>query len=177
MTRARDYLAGQRRARHLSPHQLAAAVGYTNLAKGANRILAMEREGAAVGPLLDKVIRVLEVDREYVRALVADDRRVFEDAWQQWVDERVEPQLRFRPIAAVWCGAPLPTELSRDEAVQFATRAAVGRGFTYVLVWSRKEEIWCYPNGATFVKIMNPGEAAGPFSRLRGRGQRGFILG
>jgi hypothetical protein len=45
------------------------------------------------------------------------------------------------------------------------------------LVWSRKEEIWRYPEGTTFVKTMDVGEAAGPFTRLRGRGNRGFIFG
>ena len=44
-------------------------------------------------------------------------------------------------------------------------------------VWSRKEEVWCYSEGATFVKTMDVGEAAGPFTRLRGRGNRGFIVG
>ena len=39
-TRTGAYLAEQRRIQHLSPQRLAALLGYTNLAKGANRILA-----------------------------------------------------------------------------------------------------------------------------------------
>ena len=177
MTLAGDYLAAQRRSKRLSPQQLAAAVGYTNLAKGANRILALERDAAAAGPLLDNVIAVLGLDPEHVRALADDDRCLFADAWQGWVDEPAEPELRFRPIAALWCRAPLPGGVSREEAVQFSSGAAVTRGFTYVLVWSRKEEIWCYPNGTTFVKMMKAGEVAGPCSRWRGRARRGFVVG
>ena len=43
-TRTGAYLAEQRRTQHLSPQRLAAALGYTNLAKGARRILALERD-------------------------------------------------------------------------------------------------------------------------------------
>lgn len=48
---------------------------------------------------------------------------------------------------------------------------------THLGDWSRNEEVWCYPNGHTFVKMMEGGEVAGPCSRLGGRGQRGFVLG
>jgi hypothetical protein len=118
-TRTPAYLAEQRRTQHFSPQRLAAALGYINLAKGARRILALERDGNAVDGLLDNIIIVLGLD-DHVHALVAEDRRLFEEAWQRWVDE---------------------------------------------------------PEGATFVKTMNVGEAAGPFTRLRGHGNRGFIFG
>src|SRR5439155_16781385 len=62
------YVAEQRRARHLNPQQLAAAIGYKNLAKGANRILALEQSGETAGDLLDKLVAVLGLDREHVYA-------------------------------------------------------------------------------------------------------------
>jgi hypothetical protein len=53
----------------------------------------------------------------------------------------------------------------------------VDRKRTHVLVWSRKEEVWCYPDGATRVDMMNVGEVAGPFTRLWQRGgNREFIF-
>lgn len=176
-TRTGAYLAAQRRTKHLSPQALAAAVGYTNLAKGANRILALEREGDAVDGLLDKIINVLELDHEHVHALVAEDIRLFEEAWERWVAEPVEPQLRRRMIPAVWGLAQIPKGLSRDEAIEFASARAVEKKSTYVLVWSRREEIWCYPEGGTLVQTMKVGEVAGPFTRIRGRRSRGFIFG
>jgi hypothetical protein len=176
-TRTGAYLAEQRRTKHLSPQRLAAAVGYSNLAKGANRILALERDGNAVDGLLDNIINVLGLDHDHVRRLIAEDRRLFEEAWQRWVDEPVEPELRRRLIPAIWGRAPMPKGLSREGAVEFAKAQAVETRLTYVLVWSRKEEIWCYPEGGTLVRTMNVGEAAGPFTRLRGRGHRGFIFG
>src|SRR6202166_1592277 len=154
-TRTGAYLAEQRRMKHLSPQRLAAAVGYTNLAKGANRILGLERDGRAVDGLLDKIINVLGLDHDHVHALVAEDRRLFEEAWQQWVAEPVEPELRRRLIPAIWGRAQMPKGLSREGAVEFARTQAIESRLTYVLVWSRKEEIWCYPEGATLVKTMN----------------------
>jgi|SRR6202158_4940278 len=176
-TRTGAYLAEQRRTKHLSPQRLAAALGYTNLAKGANRILALERDGNAVDGLLDNIINVLGLDHDQVHALVAEDRRLFEEAWQHWVDEPVVPELRRRLMPAIWGRAQMPMGLSREEAVEFAKTRAVEARMTYVLVWSRKEEIWCYPEGTTRVAPMRVGEAAGPFTRLRGRGNRSFIFG
>ena len=118
-TRTGAYLAEQRRTKHLSPQRLAAAVGYTNLAKGANRILALERDGRAVDGLLDKIINVLGLDHDHVYALVAEDRRLFEEAWQHWVAEPVEPELRRRLIPAIWGRAQMPKDRSRDEAGEF----------------------------------------------------------
>lgn len=57
-------------------------------------------------------------------------------------------------MPAIWGGESLPEHLSRDEAIAFASRRAVERHFTYVLMWSRKEEIWCYPEGNTRVVTM-----------------------
>ena len=70
-TRTGTYLAEQRRAQHLNTHQLAAALGYTNLVKGARRILGLERDGEAVDGLLDNIIKVLGLDPDHVHALVA----------------------------------------------------------------------------------------------------------
>ena len=176
-TRTGAYLAEQRRTQHLSPQRLAAALGYTNLAKGARRILALERDGNAVDGLLDNIINVLGLEHDHVHALVAEDRRLFEEAWQHWAGEPVEPELRRRLMAAIWGRAQMPKGLSREEAVAFAKTRAVKSRLTYMLVRSPKEEIWCYPDGSSGVVTMKVGEAAGPFTRLRGRGNRGCIFG
>jgi hypothetical protein len=177
LTRTGSYLAAQRRLRHLNSQELAAAIGYTNVVKGARRILALERDGVTAPGLLDKIISVLALDPEHVHALVADDLREFQDAWDRWADEPIEPELRRRLIPAVWGRVQMPKGLSRAEAVEFAKTRAVAEGFTFVLIWSRREEIWCYPSGRTLERVMNVGDVAGPFSKLRGRGERRFVLG
>jgi transcriptional regulator with XRE-family HTH domain len=171
------YLAERRHAKGLTRGQLAAALGYTNIAKGANRIVHLERDGKAVAGLLDKIVDVLALDRHHVQKLLDEDRRRVMDEWERWASEAVEPQLRRRLMPAVWGGAQMPKDLSRTEAVEFARTRAVEERLTYVLIWSRWEEIWCYPAGTTLVRTMDVGEAAGPCTRLRGRGNRGFTFG
>ena len=176
LTRTGAYLTEQRRAKRLTRGQLAAAIGYTNIAKGARRLQALEREGRTVEGLLENVVRVLGLDPEHVKQLVNEDSRRFRAEWEAWCNEPVEPVLRFRPFAGLWCGESLPKGLSRSEAIAYARSRAVER-ITYVLVWNRREEVWCYPSGETYERLMNVGEVAGPFTWLRGHRNRGFIFG
>ena len=177
LTRTGAYLCEQRLAHRLTRGQLAAALGYTNIAKGANRIVHLERDGMAIDGLLDKVVHVLGLDQQHVQELFHEDRRRFEEDWQRWASEPIEPQLRFRPFAGLWCGESLPKNFSKDEAVEFARTRATERRLIYILIWSRQEDIWCYPDGTTRARIIEVGEVAGPDTTLRGRGNRGFIFG
>jgi hypothetical protein len=171
------YLTAQRRARNLSPQQLAAAVAYRNLAKGGNRILALERGDRTDHNLLAKVAAALRLDPAHVDALAQADRRARDEAWHAWSAEPVEPELRVRVIPAIWCRVPLADGLSRKEAEMFARTRAVQHGLVHVLAWSRREEVWCYEDGRTLTRTVGVGEMAGPVTWLRGRGARGFVFG
>lgn len=177
LTRTGSYLAEQRRTQRLNSHELAAKLGYVNVVKGARRVLALERDGVTVPGLLGKIIAVLGLDADHIHALAAGDRREFQDAWNQWADEPVEPELRRRLIPAVWARVQLPKGLSREEVAELAKARAVEEQRTFVLIPSRREEMWFYETGQILVRPMKPGESPGPFSRLRGRGERGFVFG
>jgi hypothetical protein len=162
MHRTGRYLAERRQARGFTRARLAAAVGYRNIGKGARRIVALERENAAVDDLVGRVVRALDLDPEHVRSLVEADRRDAVTAWERWADEPVEPELRFRPMATLWLRTPLPAGLSRAGAVAHASGRAVATRLTHVLVWSRRETVWCHPDGSTATGFAKPGEAGGP---------------
>lgn len=100
--------------------------------------------------------------------LVAGDRRAYVEAWEQWVSQPIAPELRFRPMPAPWCRTPIPRGLSKDETVACSSGRAVMTGMTHVLVWSRKEEAGCYPDGSSRTGITKPGDAAGPCSTVAG---------
>jgi hypothetical protein len=176
-TRTGAFIAEQRRAQRLNPQELASRVGYQNLGKGGNRILALERDGVTVPGLLDKIISVLELDPDHVRALVEEDRQEFQDAWERWINEPVEPELRRRLIPATWGRIRMPEGLSREGAVEFAKTRAVEERLTYLLIPSRREEVWCYPSGRIYVRPMTVGDVQGGVTHLRGRGGRGFVFG
>jgi hypothetical protein len=173
--RTGQYLAAERQARHLTLGQLARAIGYTHVSKGAQRILALERENVTVPGLIDRMIQALGLNPVYVQSLVEEDRRAFAEEWERWASEPVEPELRFRPFAGLWCGTSLPKGLTHEAAIAYARQRAMTTARTYVLVWSRKEEVWCYPDGRTGTGIMEVGDVAGPCSTLTGG--RGFIFG
>jgi hypothetical protein len=71
----------------------------------------------------------------------------------------------------------MPKGLSRVETVEFAKTRAVAEQRTFVLIWSRREEIWCDPSGETYMRPMKVGDVPGGVTRLRGRGERGFVFG
>ena len=171
------YVAEQRRVRKLTPQQLAALVGYRNVAKGGNRIVAVERGEQTDAALLARVAAALQLDLARVDALAQDDRSAREAAWEAWADEPSSPELRVRVIPAVWCLVQVPLGLSRAGAENYASARAVESGRVHVLVWSRCDEVWCYPDGRRLARTMNVGDVAGPVSTLRGRGNRGFTLG
>jgi hypothetical protein len=110
--------------------------------------------------------------------LVAEDRQRFEDEWNRWASEPVAPTLRYKVMPAIWAGERLPEQVSRDDAIAFASARAVERHMLYLLVWSRNEEMLCHPDGRTSARTMDVGEVPGPFLRLRGRGgKQGFYFG
>ncbi len=173
-----SYIAAHRQSKRLTPQQVAAAAGFKNLASGGNRILALEREGVTPVPeLLDHIVAILELDRDHVHALVAEDRRDLHDAHERWISEPVAPELRRRLMPAIWQRVQMPHSLSWAEAVEFAKTGAVDEKRTFVLMWSRRLELWCYPTGEVYERHKNVGDVVGPVARLRGRGGRGSVLG
>lgn len=162
------YIAQQRHARHLTLGQLAARAKYSNTSRGARRIAALEREGILVDGLLTRLIDALDLDRGYVQTLLADDLRAHQEAWVRWADEPVEPELRVRLLAAVWSRTPLPTGCSKGSALTYASDRARRTKLTHVLVWSRREEVWCYPNGSTGTNITTFDDTAGATSIIAG---------
>jgi hypothetical protein len=176
-TRTGAYLAVQRRTQHLSPQRLAAALGYTNLTKGARRIL---RSNATAMPSTDCWTTSSTSSDWTTTSCMPWSPRTAGSSKRPGNTGPANPLNRNcgrRLMAAIWGRAQMPKGLSREEAVAFAKTRAVKSRLTYVLVWSRNEEIWCYPDGSSGVVTMKVGEAAGPFTRLRGRGNRGFIFG
>ena len=172
-----QHFKATRLSRGLTPQRLAAQVGYRNVNRGANRILAFESQGVITKDLFSKLITGLSLDPDHVRALVEEDRRAYYQAWEDWASQPVEPQLVFRTSGpCIWFHKSLPAGLTKEQAVAF-TKGLVAQsdGFTYVLIWSRKEEVWFYPNRHVCERTRRAGAMGGPYNTLRG-GKSHFIL-
>lgn len=146
------YVQRAREARGLSPQALAALLGYRNLDKGANRVLALEREGQGSKDFLALLVRALDLQQMTVDTLVqvddAHDRMAFED----WAWAPVEPVLLVLPESALHTGIPLPLDAQHDEelALAFARREAVARAQRAALIWSRRVTHWIRADGTHF---------------------------
>ena len=66
MSRLAQYVHQQRLERKWSFGELARQVGYRNLAKGANKLCALEREGIATPELWRKVVEALGLEPRLV---------------------------------------------------------------------------------------------------------------
>lgn len=141
------FIEEQRRLAGLSRSQLATLIGYQNVSKGASRITELEREGARTPDVLQRVVAALRLNEGDVLTLVEEDQRRAREAWKRWADEPVAPVLRSRPFPALWCGEALPVGLTRDEAIAHARSRAVERRWVYVLMWNRREVVWCDTDG------------------------------
>src|SRR4051812_32367399 len=111
------FIEEQRRLAGLSRSQLAALIGCQNVSKGAGRIADLERHGERQPDLLPRIVAALHLNAGHALTLFEEDQRRARDAWERWAGEPVEPVLRFRPFAALWCTEPIPVGLTRDEAV------------------------------------------------------------
>ena len=87
----------RREARKLSFGDLARQLGYTNVAKGANKIIKFERDGNIPPDLFRKQAAVLEISAEDIRRCIEADKA----EWEAWASEPIEPHLVARIMCAV----------------------------------------------------------------------------
>ncbi len=169
MNRTGQFIEQQRRARMVTRSQLARSVGYENINRGARRITALERGEDMPIELVDRIIRALQLDEGYVHALMDEDRRAYNHEVNKWLDEPIIPELRFRALAAVWCRAQLPVDITRDDAIAYARDRAGTTGFIHFIRWSRREGWWCSPDGSVGVETSTVENANGPCSIVGGQ--------
>lgn len=162
------YVQRAREARGLSPQALAGLLGYRNLDKGANRVLALEREGQGSREFLARLVGALDLQQVTVDALVqiddANDRMAFED----WAWAPVEPVLLVLPELDLHTGIPLPPSARRDEgaALAFARSAAIERAQRAALIWSRRVTHWIRADGTHFRTWAVRARANTPYTPL-----------
>jgi len=98
-------------------------MGYRNVAKGANRLVAVERGEMPDEELLKKIPRALELDPEkvYERIRAVEERR--EEGCQRWLDQPTPVQLFIKVSGAV-LSKSLGYGVPEEEAVKQACAEA-----------------------------------------------------
>jgi transcriptional regulator with XRE-family HTH domain len=163
----------RREARKLSFGDVARLLGYTNVAKGANKVIKFERDGFIQPELFRKLAAVLEISDDDIRRCIEADKA----EWETWADEPIEPHLVARIMCAVYSTKSIPPELraSREAMEEFASAFAKERKWRVWLVLSKRTRIWFNENGdRTGVTEDSFEESFGPYMQVGGRK---FLLG
>ncbi|MFC1833244.1 helix-turn-helix domain-containing protein [Thermodesulfobacteriota bacterium] len=163
----RNYCRAQRERKGVRLGELAELVGYRNRSKGAQRILAFEREGDVDDDFLQKLCEALELDPDGVREAMEKD--VAE--WEEWLNEPVPMRMIVRIMVTVYSPQAIPPEItSPEEAVSYACSFAREKKLNVCLVLSRKESVWIGSDGeVTNRTFTESGLPNSPFATLGGK--------
>lgn len=162
------YFWQRRLALKVSFGELARRMGYKNTAKGANRIIAFERDNKIHQELFYKLAAALGITSNEIGKCVEADRA----DWEAWADEPIEPHLVARIMAAVYSSKDIPTTIqaSRKAMEQFASDFARHNRWQICLVLSKRLRIWFEEDGTNCGVTHDTFEQShGPYMRLGGR--------
>lgn len=110
------YFRARRLELGLSLGEVARRLGYSNISKGARRVLELEAVGeCCTQEFLVKLMGVLGVDRSVVQELVDRDRAEYVQEWEQWVSEPVPIVVVRRLIPGVYATHRLPPDVTTPE--------------------------------------------------------------
>ncbi len=163
------YLKEERLKKNLNTAELAKMMGYKNVSKGMNRIVDLERENIIILEILEKIVNVLNLDREYVNSLIKRDRDEDRRKFEEWLSEPIEMYYVMRIIPAIYLSYDLPTNInSEEEAFKFVANIAKEKHKKCCLVLSRKEKIYIDEDGDIEVKIETKyGDEGYPYVRVK----------
>lgn len=172
-----QYFSMVRRNQGISLAQLARYCGYRNVSKGSRRIDQFEKFGQIHEDLLVKLAAALGINQETIARLVEEDRREYLAEWEQWVNTPIKPSVILGHIGGFSWSEPLPENVAREAAEEYAATVAKEKGRPICLVLSRRVSIWFDAEGnRTSVQEAKPGDINVPYLRF-GRRKATFDLG
>ena len=144
-------------------------MGYTNVNKGMRRIIDLEREGIVHPEVLEKVDGALNLDREYVNALIKKDREEYEEEFERWLSESIKPYYTLRIIPTIYQSYDLPGNFStEEEAAEYVAGIAKEKQKKALLCLSRREKNYISEEGEIMGKIKTIIENAHyPYTRIK----------
>jgi transcriptional regulator with XRE-family HTH domain len=162
------YIKQRRIELGLNTAELALKIGYTNPAKGMNRIIKLERDGIVHPDLLKKLIDVFKLDEDIVNKLISKDREAYEAEFERWVNEPVKMKYTVRLMPAVYLSYDLPSDIkTEDEAINYATVIAKEKSNLAWLELDRRTTIFINELGEMIGKCDKRPYQSDPPTRLK----------
>jgi len=84
------FIKEEREKQGLNYAEVSKMMGYKNINKGMRRIIDLEREGVVHPEVLEKIISALDLDQDYIDALVLKDRQEYEEEFEKWLSEPID---------------------------------------------------------------------------------------
>jgi len=149
--------------------ELAHMVGYRNIAKGANKICRLERDGVFRDDLLAVLADALDIDLPTVESLIEQDRQEHFRKWEAWANQPVPMQLVVRYMAAAYGKVKMPEDITtQKQAEAFACEYARQQRLLVCLVVSRRQSVWINKEGRVYARTeATPDKPNMPWMQLR----------
>lgn len=122
--------------------EVARRLGYKNVSKGCNKVLAVEREGVADCDFLQRLATALSISEGVVVYLTRQDRLAYLRSWNEWADQPTPIHVVMRAVPGFMLGVPVPADATTPEAVVAFAQAHAARLHKKVfVVLSRRESV------------------------------------
>ena len=173
------HLAALRQQRDLSPSQLAARLGASNLSKVGSLIRAFELGDPISDHWLQKLVAELQPAPielrhclELDQAVAAEEHERARLVWEAWADEPIEPFLsvRYSPGAGLVREIPRAFCNSREQAEDWAADQLMRCTYKGILTWTRRERTWYDQRGVNPDRrqVTFEGRTSGAWMQLSG---------
>ncbi len=163
------FVKGERLKQGLNYAELAGKMNYTNVNRGMRRVIDLEREGIVHSEVLEKISDALNLDRDYINALINKDRQEQEEEFEKYLSEPIQPYFILRIIPAIYQSYDLPGNFStEEEAAEYVAGIAKEKQKKALLCLSRREKISINEKGEIMGKIKTTMDNAHyPYTRIR----------
>jgi len=138
----------ERLKKRLTRGQLALAMGFRNLSKGANRITRLERDGVGDSNFRERVALVLNLDPARLAQLSIKDHREKTEIWERQIEKPTFFRLTVRAIPGFYIEKRLPSNVETpEEAEAWACQFAECHYLKVCLQISNRKRVWIDKRG------------------------------
>ena len=161
-----NYFKQRRLAKGLNTSQLAKLIGYKNLNKGSRRINDFELgKGEFEKEYIDKIIEVLEIDREELEKVKEEHLEKAQADFDEWYNQDVPNEFYFRAMATIYVKRELSEEAKAndekaiEEATNFMKETGLRIGWLYL---AHREVLHINGEGKIIYRKQNSLSNCGP---------------
>jgi len=163
------YVREERGKRGLNYADLSRRMGYKKLNKGMRRVIDLEREGVVHSEVLEKIADALNLDRDYINALINKDRQEQEEEFEKWLSEPIQPYYILRIIPTIYQSYDIPTNFPTEEQIiNYVAGIAKEKQKQALLCLSRRENVSINEKGEVTGKFKTTMDSVNyPYTRIK----------